>query len=615
LSTLWCEENRLPELDLSRSPALSTLRCYSNQLETLDLSQNYELSSLSCYSNQLRELNLSQNSKLETIDCHDNQLEELDLSQNTALGWLYCQKNRLTELDMSQNTIIIVLNCGYNYLLSENALIGLRNCNLTFWPQYPVIYIASQPSAEIFQTENNIGGDLGIAVIATQSTILKYQWYSNTVPKNSGGTVVSGATSPNFPIPADLTLGTYYYYCVASAKSFLGTANISSDVAAVTVNSLANAQNPYILAHPKDKSVYVGDTATLSVTASAREGSISYQWYESRDKGKGTKIIGATGESYGPPTDAVGTTYYYCLITNTDFTATGNQTASLASAAAAVLVKKKVLYTNAPIEITTQPVAETFLTQGNISGSFRIEAKSSQVGALQYQWWRNIVDSSDGAITISGAVSPEYSIPTGLTEGIYYYYCVVSMRNMIGSISVISDMAKVVVSDPSGGVWVSGKIKSYNPLNQATVRLFEEGNPIAVYTTTIDGENGSGQKEQEFTLTGVAPGKYDLVITKAAHTKFTVHDLVVKEGEDLYLTKDSRPQVRLMTLRCGDINGDGNINNSDLTILWRQANYNRSASAADEPLCDLNGDGLINNIDLTVLWLAYNYNRGAVEVN
>jgi len=111
----------------------------------------------------------------------------------------------------------------------------------------------------------------------------------------------------------------------------------------------------------------------------------------------------------------------------------------------------------------------------------------------------------------------------------------------------------------------------------------------------------------------VAPGTYDLVISKAAHTKFTVQNVVV-EDEDLDLLMSSRPETQLISLRCGDINGDGLINDADLTVLWRQGNYNKKAAEAENDLCDLNGDGLINDADLTILWLAYNYNRGAITV-
>jgi hypothetical protein len=174
--------------------------------------------------------------------------------------------------------------------------------------------------------------------------------------------------------------------------------------------------------------------------------------------------------------------------------------------------------------------------------------------------------------------------------------------------------AALSISAPPPGFTVTGQVKSYYPTKPATLELWLEGETEAAHTTyTRIASSGSGQAAQEFSFAGVEPGTYTLVITKAAHTGFTVHNIVVADG-DVDLTADKRPEVQLLTLRCGDINGDGNINNSDLTILWRQANYNRSAAAADEPLCDLNGDGLINNIDLTILWLAYNYNRGEIEI-
>jgi hypothetical protein len=135
------------------------------------------------------------------------------------------------------------------------------------------------------------------------------------------------------------------------------------------------------------------------------------------------------------------------------------------------------------------------------------------------------------------------------------------------------------------------------------------------YRTAIDAlPSGSGQADQPFTFSGVVPGTYDLVVTKDLHTKFIVKNVEV-DNEDVDLTQDARPEVQLMTLRCGDINGDGYINNVDLGILWLTANYNRNVDAAAEPRCDLNGDGYINNVDLGILWLAYNYNRGEVVIN
>jgi hypothetical protein len=170
----------------------------------------------------------------------------------------------------------------------------------------------------------------------------------------------------------------------------------------------------------------------------------------------------------------------------------------------------------------------------------------------------------------------------------------------------------VTVIGKQQGANVLGRIKSYNPDKSTTIRLMKEEESL--FSTTIYGEGGSGQKEQDFTLIGVAPGEYDLVIEKDLHSKFTVKKLVVGD-EDIDLTGDIRPEVRLMTLRCGDINGDGLINDADLTVLWRVGNYNRKTGEAENERCDLNGDGLINDADLTILWQAYNYNRGAIVID
>jgi hypothetical protein len=176
--------------------------------------------------------------------------------------------------------------------------------------------------------------------------------------------------------------------------------------------------------------------------------------------------------------------------------------------------------------------------------------------------------------------------------------------------TAITPKFKLQGESTPAGLKVSGLVKSYNPKNGMTLQLQGE---YITYTGTIDEKPGSGQAEQPFSFEGVEPGAYSLLITKAGHASFTVRNIVVAD-EDVDLTQDARPEVRLMALRCGDINGDGNINNSDLTMLWSQANYNRSAKDALNPECDLNGDGLINNIDLTILWLAYNYNRGAIVI-
>ena len=164
----------------------------------------------------------------------------------------------------------------------------------------------------------------------------------------------------------------------------------------------------------------------------------------------------------------------------------------------------------------------------------------------------------------------------------------------------------------AAGVTISGVVKTYNPGNATTIRLLQGETEIR--QATIVAEDGYGQREQAFEVGGVQPGTYTLAISKPAHLQLTINNVVVGDS-DIDLADSKYPDaLRVMTLGCGDINGDGMVNDGDLTVLWQIANYNRNADDAANPLCDLNGDGMVNDSDLTILWSILNYNRSAVEM-
>ena len=99
----------------------------------------------------------------------------------------------------------------------------------------PVITITKQPAATTDVLAGSISGSLSVAASVTPALTLTYQWYSNTTDSNSGGTLLSGATSTSYTIPTSLTMGTYYYYCVVSSA---GGGTAVSNVATVIVSQL-----------------------------------------------------------------------------------------------------------------------------------------------------------------------------------------------------------------------------------------------------------------------------------------------------------------------------------------------------------------------------------------
>ena len=118
LERLYCSNNQLTSLDLSRNTHLILMDCSNNQLTNLDISKNTNLILMHCFNNQLTNLDISKNTNLWDLYCGDNQLTNLDLSQNTVLKELQCYNNKLTSLDLSQNTVLKILQCYNNKLTS-----------------------------------------------------------------------------------------------------------------------------------------------------------------------------------------------------------------------------------------------------------------------------------------------------------------------------------------------------------------------------------------------------------------------------------------------------------------------------------------------------------------
>ena len=201
-------------------------------------------------------------------------------------------------------------------------------------------------------------------------------------------------------------------------------------------------------------------------------------------------------------------------------------------------------------------------------------------------------------------VSKKYTVALG--EGIVYEYDEETVESYAPEHLKLSPVAydPNAVSAPS----VRGAVKSYNPNNPVTVRLIEQGHHEVAYETAIDPTTGSGQKEQSFSFNAVAPGTYDLVVTKAGHLSCTVTGVVVK-GTAIDLTKHTNAAISTITLIPGDLNNDGSVNTQDYQILTSPSNYGKSASLAVVKVADINGDGSINTQDYQILTSPSHYGK------
>ncbi|MFM7769424.1 MAG: hypothetical protein ACKO8Q_02595, partial [Bacteroidota bacterium] len=317
---------------------------------------------------------------------------------------------------------------------------------------------------------------------------LSYQWYSNSVNSNTGGTAVSGATSATFS-PLATTAGTTYYYCIASITGG-GCPSITSAVSEVIV-----VADPTISTQPTAaQSICVGGTpSTLSLAYSNGTGTATYQWYSNASNSNtgGTAINGATSASYSPPVlNAAGTFYYYGVAT-----LSGSGCGSAASAVAAVTVI-------ADPTISTQPTASQTICAGGTAAAISLTAAGG-TGTFSYQWFTNASNSNTGGTAIAGATNASYS-PTNAAIGTYYYYCVVSQSgNGCGSVSSAVSTLNVVASPSvstqpittqticSGGTPTAISVVSSGGTGTATYQWYSNNNNSTTGGTAIAGATNS----------------------------------------------------------------------------------------------------------------------------
>jgi Leucine-rich repeat (LRR) protein len=98
---------------------------YLNISELTGIEDFTALENLYCNNNKISEINLSTLINLKILQCQNNQISELDLSTNVVLTQLSCFSNNLSELDLSSNALLTYLNASNNQLTGLN----LRNGN------------------------------------------------------------------------------------------------------------------------------------------------------------------------------------------------------------------------------------------------------------------------------------------------------------------------------------------------------------------------------------------------------------------------------------------------------------------------------------------------------
>lgn len=291
----------------------------------------------------------------------------------------------------------------------------------------------------------------------------KYEWYINTVNSNTGGTLITSATSLSYTPPAFTKVGKYYYYAVISLSSS-GCGIAKSNPAEVIVVDNISVTNQPMLAQTLCR-----DTSAHELIVSVSGGASTiyqYQWYKNTTNTTtgARKIPFEEFESYIPPTLDVGEAYYYCTITQ---------------------INKgcEVISQPAKVEIVLPPtISEQPLSGGICLDAIAKDLKvsySNGAGTPQYQWYSNTIDSNVSGILIAGATNSNF-IPPSNVLGKKYYYCVISFLDC-GCNEITSNTAQITVSTYP----IIGSIETYSCSGEKILVIPSEssGNVIPSGTT------------------------------------------------------------------------------------------------------------------------------------
>ena len=256
---------------------------------------------------------------------------------------------------------------------------------------------------------------------------VSYQWYANASNTTTGGTIINGATNASFTPSAFSAVGKYYFY---SEIKFSGSACgfVLSDTARINV-----VADPIVTTQPLSTQTLCQNTVPtiLSVESSGGIGLPAYQWYQNSSKSYlGTAILTATTITFSPPTSVIGTTYYYCEISQKE-----GQGCAVLSDFSEVIVKPAPTF-------TTQPSSSTVCI-GQTPTALIVEYKDG-TGTPSYQWYSNTTNAHSGSSIATG--TNKTFIPPASTIGTVYYYCMITLPSG-GCSSIISDIAQVTIKD------------------------------------------------------------------------------------------------------------------------------------------------------------------------
>ena len=157
LRGIYCMDNEIESMDLSKNKQLTGIWCSDNKLTSLDFTPNPDLEWVYCYNNNLTYLNVSNNPKMSYIECNTNPLKKLDVSHNPLLEHLLCGSCELTSIDVSKNPNLQHFDAFKNKLTTLDITHNTKMKRLNIWdnPGLGSIDVSKCPGLQTYNCAHN----------------------------------------------------------------------------------------------------------------------------------------------------------------------------------------------------------------------------------------------------------------------------------------------------------------------------------------------------------------------------------------------------------------------------------------------------------------------------
>ncbi len=333
---------------------------------------------------------------------------------------------------------------------------------------------------------------------------ITYTWLQSA---SASGPFTPASGSNNGPTytPNATTAGvTYYKVLVTSGGTNCGNPN--SNVATVTVTPQIS-----ITAQPQPIVECTNGAKVLSVTATGGSGTLHYQWLLSSSlTGPYSAISNTDNNDYTPNSVSDGITFYKVVVS-----ASGNGCGLDTSVAIKVDVRKQLV-------ITADLIGFIECKDGTQSLQV-VVANGTGTANITYQWFSSTT-SNGGFNTITGAISPTYTPPSG-TVGTLYYNVIITDNG--GGCDPITSKTVAVTVNPQLSILAQPQdLNECTQGNQSLSVTISNGAGIVSYQWQSSTSNNlasftniSGEVLNTYTPTNTAAGTtYYRVIVNAAGT-------------------------------------------------------------------------------------------------